>query len=57
MSLASTLWEISSNTLISDATSLRVLLILLCNSTLLREVLLSWMLYLDANRFLNAVPS
>ncbi|MNI68232.1 hypothetical protein D3C73_1239140 [compost metagenome] len=43
--------------MINAATSLRVLLILLCNSTLLREVLFNWMLYLDANRFLKVVPS
>ena len=43
--------------MISSATSLRVLLMLLWSSTLLRDVLLSWMLYFDASRPLNEVPS
>ena len=37
--------QISSSTLIRCATSLRVLLMFDCSSTVLRDVLLSWMLY------------
>ncbi|MNL74723.1 hypothetical protein D3C87_2004030 [compost metagenome] len=50
-------WHISTKTLIRCATSLRVLLMLDCSSTLLRDVLLSWMPYFSANRPLNCVPS
>ena len=39
------------------ATSLRVLLMLVCSSTLLRDVLLSWISYSEASRPLNCVPS
>src|SRR5437773_2592473 len=48
---------ISPSTLRRCATSLRVLLMLVWNSTLLRDVLLSWMLYFDASKPLNWVPS
>ena len=44
-------------TRISWATSLRVLLMLDCSRTELREVLLSWMSYSSASIFLNCVPS
>ncbi len=37
--------------------SLRVLLMLICTSTLLREVLLIWMSYSLASSALNCVPS
>ena len=47
----------SASTLTSCAASLRVLLMLVCSSTLLREVLLSWMSYPLASTFLNCVPS
>ena len=39
------------------ARSLRVLLMLICTSTLLREVLLIWMSYDSASRALNCEPS
>ena len=42
-----------ASTLIRSATSLRVLLMLVCSSTLLREVLLSWMLYFDGEQVLE----
>ena len=48
---------ISTSTRMSWATSLRVLLMFDCRSTLLREVLLSWMSYSLASRPLNWVPS
>ena len=48
---------ISASTFTRCATSLSVLLMFVCNSTLLREVLLSWISYFDASRPLNCVPS
>ena len=50
-------WQISTSTRIRWATSLRVLLMLDWISTLLREVLLTWMPYSLAKMPLNSVPS
>ena len=44
---------ISASTLTRCATSLRVLLMLVCSSTLLREVLLSWISYFDGEQALE----
>ena len=55
--LASIFLEISTSTRSRLATSLRVLLMLVCSRTELREVLLSWMSYSAARMPLNCVPS